>query len=78
MASVYHTTISNDLLVGFCLFLHCIFDFATSMIVRKGNLLLLRKIDQLEEVAERLHHEKWELYAIKVQENGRACWLCRD
>ena len=48
------------------------------MIVRKGNLLLLRKIDQLEEVAERLHHEKWELYAIKVQENGRACWLCRD
>merc|ERR1719204_586488 len=37
------------------------------MIVRKGNLLLLKKIDQLEEVADRLHHEKWDLYAIKVE-----------
>ena len=36
------------------------------MIVRKGNVLLSKKIDQLEEVAERLMHEKWELYAIKV------------
>ena len=37
------------------------------MIVRKGNVLLAKKIDQLEEVAERLAHEKWELYGIKVR-----------
>ena len=40
--------------------------FALSTIVRIGNVLLSKKIDQLEEVAERLLHEKWELYAIKV------------
>ena len=40
------------------------------MIVRKGNVLLAKKIDQLEEVAERLTHEKWELYGIKVRPNA--------
>ena len=36
------------------------------MIVRKGNVLLVKKIDELEKIAERLHNEKWELYEIKA------------
>lgn len=38
-----------------------------NMIIRKGNMLLEKKIDKLEEVAERLQDEKWELFTIKVE-----------
>ena len=40
-----------------------------SMIIRKGNVLLEKKIDKLEEVAERLQAEKWELFTIKARRN---------
>ena len=39
------------------------------MIIRKGNVLLEKKIDKLEEVAERLQAEKWELFTIKARRN---------